>query len=85
MKYLILFLVLSFVFVSGFVAGKNLKIRERTFGWLRIDRRNERFRLEMNDALDLDALPDKYDYVILYVDPNAELPFRNQSNDLDEM
>lgn len=85
MYYFLYFLLLLGAFAMGFTVGKDKQLKKKTFGWLRIDKKTDRVRLELNNAIDLDELSDKYDYVILYVDPTADLPLRNQNNDPNEM
>lgn len=83
--YILLAIGIVIIYWIGFLIGYGKQIHAKTFGWLRIDRKRNRFRFELNNALDLDNLPDNPKYVFLRVDPTADLPPRKESNDLNEM
>lgn len=85
MNYILICCIVVLTYLIGFFTGYGKQIHAKTFGWLRIDKKRDRFKLELNDVLDLDKLPDSPKYVFLKVDPTANLPFRKESNDLDEM
>ena len=85
MRYIFLIIGIIAVYSIGFFMGYARQIHSKTFGWLRIDKKRNRFRLEMNEALDIDNLPDTPKYVFLKVDPTADLPSRKENEDLSEM
>ena len=85
MNYFLIALALVITYCIGFLSGYGRQIRAKTFGWLHIDKKRNRFRFELNNALDLDKLPDNPKYVFLKVNPNADLVTRKESNDLNEM
>lgn len=79
----VLFLLIGYGI--GFMRGALRTVHSDTFGWLRIDKKRDRFRLELNDAIDLDRLPDTKQYVLLEIDPTADLPVRKENTDYNEM
>lgn len=84
MRYIFLIIGLIVVYFIGYLMGYAKQIHAKTFGWLQIDKTRNRFRFELNDALDFDNLPDNPKYVFLRVDPTAVLG-RKENDDFNEM
>lgn len=85
MEYIFCFLGTLVTFAIGYLTGRSIQIKAKTYGWLLIDKKRDRFKLELNNVLDLDNLPKSKTYLVLHVDPTADLPPRKENSLLNEM
>jgi len=85
MEYLLSILGILIAYAFGYFTGRNIRIKAKTYGWLLIDKKRDRFKLELNNVLDLDNLPKSKTYLVLHVDPTADLAPRKENSLLNEM
>lgn len=71
--WIILILVLA-MFLLGY-GYRDYKIKtSKCFGELLYDKKRERFRMQLGTSIDLDNMPKTTTWVVLKIDPNADLP-----------
>ena len=83
MDTLIIFLILFGIFLLGY-ALRDWQIKStKCFGELMFDKKRNRFRMCLGDALDLDNLPKTTKWVLLKVNPNADLPDSQEKHSIE--